>query len=270
MEKIIDLEEKIPTLRAKRRRRTNRKFSTLLAIFSLLIVSILYFRSPYSTILHLEVNGEQLVDEQFYFQTSTLKEGLSMWEFRTAAIENKIRKMNWVKDVQVKRTGLTEVTISVDEWSKQAFIEKDGNYFIVLENGEIFLKQGTISLIDGPILIDFNNSKTRRSIVKQLSLLRPEVYELVSEIYAIEVKPNSDVYTLQAFLNDGNEVRANIGDFAKRMNYYPSIISQIGTNTKGIVDFEVGSFFQPYEEIYKIELPQGEETDETDNQTSTE
>ena len=50
MEKVIDIEDRIPTLKARRRKRTNKKFSILLFLFISTLLIVLYFQSSYSHI----------------------------------------------------------------------------------------------------------------------------------------------------------------------------------------------------------------------------
>jgi cell division protein FtsQ len=56
-------------------------------------------------------------------------------------------------------------------------------------------------------------------------------------------------------MNDGFEVSASIKSFSGKMAHYPSIISQLDPNKKGIIDLEVGSFFKAYEPVIKGEVP---------------
>lgn len=90
MDKVIDIEERIPTLREKRRRRTNFKFITLLLLFFLTLFLLLYFQSPYSDIKKIDIQGSKLVDEEVYLQQSTLQIGNSMWGFHADEIEKKL------------------------------------------------------------------------------------------------------------------------------------------------------------------------------------
>ena len=50
MDKVIDIEERIPTLKKKRRRRTNIKFAVIISLFLGTLFLLLYFQSPYSNI----------------------------------------------------------------------------------------------------------------------------------------------------------------------------------------------------------------------------
>ena len=53
MDKVIDIEERIPSMREKRRRKTNKKFLFMLTVFVVALLAILYFQSPLSKINEL-------------------------------------------------------------------------------------------------------------------------------------------------------------------------------------------------------------------------
>ena len=36
------------------------------------------------------------------------------------------------------------------------------------------------------------------------------------------------------------------------MNFYPSIVSQLNPEVKGVIDLEVGTFFQPFKDVYNV------------------
>ncbi|CAM5180357.1 Cell division protein DivIB [Lysinibacillus sphaericus] len=86
MEKVIDIEDRIPTLKLRRKKRTNRKFIVLILLFFLVLAVLLYFQSPYSDIKNITVNGAKLADEQYYLDASTLAPGKSMWGFTVKEI----------------------------------------------------------------------------------------------------------------------------------------------------------------------------------------
>ena len=50
MDKVIDIEERIPSMREKRRRKTNKKFLFMLTVFVVALLAILYFQSPLSKV----------------------------------------------------------------------------------------------------------------------------------------------------------------------------------------------------------------------------
>ena len=73
MDKIIDIEDRIPTLRERRKKRTNRKFTLLLVIFLVTLFGLLYFQSPYSHVQTIVVEGSNLTTSDQYIKQSGLQ-----------------------------------------------------------------------------------------------------------------------------------------------------------------------------------------------------
>ncbi len=262
MEKIIDIEDRIPTLRERRKKRSNRKFTLLLVLFLVTLLGLLYFQSSYSLVHSIQVQGDHLTSSDSYISQSGIQKGQSMWEIRTSHAEEAIQKNEWVKNVVVKRSGLTSVTIQVKEWEKAAYVELDDDFQIVLENGALLTREETSAPIDAPLLSGFDNKKVRLRMVKELAKLNGEVFSMISQIELVPSKTNP--LRIQLFMNDGYEVRAIIPSFAEKMNYYPSLIAQIGASEKGVIDLEVGSYFQTFLDRYNPQPK--EEEDEKDSE----
>ncbi|WP_431029394.1 cell division protein FtsQ/DivIB [Lysinibacillus sp. LZ02] len=251
MEKVIDLEDRIPTFRQKRRKRTNFKFILLTTIFLFLLLLLLYFQSPYSEVKTIDISGHTLVDRTYYEELSEIKLGDSMWGIDGKEIEAKMEALDWVKKVSVQRKWLTTVVIEIEEWKKVAYLAKDNTFYPMLENGVLYEEANELLPIDAPIFLAFNDEDLRKRLLKELAKLKPEVLALISQINA--TSSASDPYAITLFMNDGYEVRADITSLASKLNYYPSIIAQIENEEqfeKGIIDIEVGSYYRPYTEEY--------------------
>ncbi|KGR73806.1 cell division protein FtsQ/DivIB [Ureibacillus sinduriensis] len=254
MDKVIDIEERIPTLREKRRKRTNFKFIFLIVIFLATLFLLLYFQSPYSEIKNVEVVGAELVDADYYREQSTLQPGDSMWGFKVTDVSDKISREHWVKDVSVKRKWLTTVQIEVEEWEKVAYISLENELYPMLENGDIFKEASSLAPIDAPLFLEFEDEKLRKRVLEELAKLDSTVLSLISQINS--TPSSADPYALTLFMNDGYEVRAEVTTLAEKLNYYPSIVAQIesaGSTEKGIIDIEVGSYYKSYQDEY-VEL----------------
>lgn len=244
MEKIIDIEDRIPTLKERRRRRTNKKFSILLFLFVSTLLIVLYFQSSYSQVQKISLAGASLVPKEQYIEQSTLKIGDSMWGFREKKIEEMLEKNEWIKSVNIKRKWLTEVQINIEEY-KQIGYQEDGDSFqVILENGKSMNLDGQVFPFEGPIFTGFEDEEIRIRLIRELKKLNSEVLQTISQINY--TPSENDKYSIQVFMNDGNEVQAMIPSFSEKMNFYPSIISQIEPGVKGVIDMEVGSFFHPY------------------------
>ncbi|MFC4409299.1 cell division protein FtsQ/DivIB [Chungangia koreensis] len=273
MDKIIDIEERIPTLRERRKKRTNRKFFLLIFIFLFTLTGLLYFQSDFSHISRIHVDGASLNSNEAYIEKSGLENGMSMWGFRAGAIEKTLMSSNEVKEATVKRGWINEISISIKEWDRLAFIEKDGEYMHLLENGTTFPQKQKDMILDAPILSGFSEQHILKRMTKELQDMPSDILPLISQI---RYTPNKqDQFSLQIFMNDGNEVRALIPSLSEKMKYYPSIVTQIPTGQYGVIDLEVGSFFSPYQEVYGPDLPdedlvEGEEAEVNEEQQENE
>jgi len=265
LEKVIDIEDRIPTLKKRRKKRTNRKFIVLILLFFCVLAVLLYFQSPYSKINKITIKGAWLADEQYYSQASTLAPGKSMWGFKVKDIEALLLKDKWVKEAHVKRNWLRGVTIDIKEWKKVAYLAGDGTYYPLLENGKRFEQAGDAIPMDAPVFIGITGEKTIKKLVVQLAKLKPEVLALISQVNTNSNDTNPNAVKL--YMNDGYEVRAVIQSLAEKLNYYPSIVAQISNLEKGIIDLEVGSYYRPFNDEYnQISIDLENANGETANQ----
>ncbi|MEL4024313.1 cell division protein FtsQ/DivIB [Lysinibacillus endophyticus] len=251
MDKVIDIEDRIPTLREKRRKRTNFKFMILIILFFLTLFLLLYFQSPYSEINKIKITGSNLVEDKDYIKQSQLQIGDSMWGFDVGDVEERIAKQYWVKDVEVKRKWLTTVEIKVNEWKKVAYISLDNEFYPMLENGDVFKESNTLEPIDAPLFLQFDDEKLRKRLLKELAKLDSTVLALISQINS--TPSSADPYSITLYMNDGYEVRAEITTLAEKLNFYPSIVAQIENSSdysKGIIDIEVGSYYKSFNDEY--------------------
>lgn len=267
MDKVIDIEDRIPTLKQRRRRRTNFKFAVIISLFLLTLFLLLYFQSPYSEIQKITVIGAELADEEYYLEKSGLQIGDSMWGFKTSTIEENLQE-EWIKKVEVNRKWLTKVEILLEEYRKVAYISENNKFYPMLENGVIYKEAKDMTTVDAPVFLQFEDEEIRKLVLNELSELDDEILALISQINLNA--SNTDPYAIRLYMNDGYEVRAEISSLAEKMKYYPSIVAQIESlegAEKGIIDIEVGSYYKPYSEVYKeldMDIKSDDETLEQD------
>lgn len=249
MEKIIDIEERIPSLRKKRKRRMTFTFSILLFLFFLALFLILYLQSSWSKVQFIVIEGTEIVETQDILKLSGVAEGESMWGFRTNEIAKRIAAHPAVSEVKVNRSDLTTVRIQIMEHEVVGF-RADNEKQLVLSNGEVYESSVAGSLY-GPALLDFQNEKAEDRLIAELSKLGVAERGLLSEITS--TPSNADPYLVTIYMNDGNTVIASAVQLAENIGYYPSILQQIPDDQKGIVDMEVGIFFKSYDAVYTEE-----------------
>jgi cell division protein FtsQ len=260
MDKVIDIEERIPTLRERRKKRTNRKFVALLSIFLLLLAFAIYSQTKYSKIQDVAVAGANLYAPVDYQLASGLEFGDSMWSFSEQEIEEKLNGLEWVKASRVEKKWLTGVEIYIAEHEKIGYLDNGAGYQMVLSNG--YALEKPITSVNGPIFINFENEEARQTLAAQLAEIDSEVYNLISQV-TLDPEKNSPLVSL--YMNDGNEVKGTLSTLAEKLNYYPSVIAQLEKGQKGIIDMEVGIFFQSYDDVYGPPK-EGEEDQESEEE----
>lgn len=245
MDKVIDIEERIPTLRERRKKRTNRKFVALLSIFLLLLVVAIYSQTKYSKIQDVAVAGANLYTPVDYQKASGLEFGDSMWSFTEKEIEEKLNGLEWVKASRVEKKWLTGVEIYIAEHEKIGYLDNETGYQMVLSNG--YALEKPVASVSGPIFTNFENEKSRQKLAAQLNDIDSEVYNLISQI---TLNPEESSPLVSLYMNDGNEVKGTLSTLAEKLNYYPSVIAQLEEGQKGVIDMEVGIFFRSYDDMY--------------------
>ncbi len=260
MDKVIDIEERIPTLRERRRKRTNRKFLALLFIFLIILMVLVYSQTKYSKIQSITVKGEDLYEETEYITASKLDVGDSMWSFNTEEVAGDISELDWVKNASADKKWLTGVEITVEEYPAIGYLEKEAGYQKLLANG--YAVELPVDKVDGPIFTNFETEETRLELSSQLEQLDPEVSNMLSQLILTEGETASANITL--YMTDGNEIRAKLNSLAEKLDYYPSLTAQLEDGQKGVFDMEVGITFRSYDDVYgpPKEVVEDEETEQ--------
>ena len=263
MDKVIDIEERIPSMREKRRRKTNKKFLFMLTVFVVALLAILYFQSPLSKIGGISVSGAVLHEKAYYKEQSGLTTDDPLWSFSASKIEETLTTIKGVKEVAVSRKWLRNIEISITEWDTVAYLEEVGQYSLLLENGEKFPAGVLLLEAEAPILNNFTNEDSLMRISAQLLEMDDDVYQLVSEIIFDGTAEDEDSITI--YMDDGFEVRAIISTLAEKMDFYPEITAQLKGYEKGVIDMEVGTFFVPFSKVYGL-ADDEEEADPVDEE----
>ncbi|MGZ4159938.1 MAG: cell division protein FtsQ/DivIB [Neobacillus sp.] len=244
--KIVALEDRIPKLKEQRRRKANRRLIFMLFLFFTLIAVVAYVQSPLSHVKKITVMGNEMYSTSEILNKTGLSNKTNIWKVKTQDIAMKLTSLSEIKKANVKIHWPNTIMIQVQEHNRIAYLEKGKAYFPVMENGTI-IKDRKTNEIPGnfPILFDFKEGEALDEMVTGLRKLPNEILNSISEIHYTPKK--TDEYHISLFMNDGFEVSATLRTFSEKMVNYPSIISQLDPNKKGIIDLEVGSFFKAYE-----------------------
>ncbi|OCS91423.1 hypothetical protein A6K76_08720 [Caryophanon latum] len=251
-DKVIDLENRIPKLARRKKLRFIRQVSFIVLLVVLLVTILWYRQSEFSQIQSIELHGADYKSMQYHLNQLPIEVGESMW-FDVEEVEQLAMNNRWLKSVKIEREWLTHVIVTIEEYAHVGYLQRDGSYYPILENGEIVGEPLKTFVMDAPLLTNFKDDAYLAELLKQLAQLDNEVHALISQINYTPSKSDNSVVTL--YMTDGYEVRALIYEFADKLNHYPSIVKQlVDLDVKGIVDLEVGSYFTSYDSEYGIRI----------------
>ncbi len=242
---VVSIEDRVPHLKQRRKKRANRRLLVVVLLFVLFILIILFFQSPYSKIQSISVNGLSGLTEEEIAEASGVAIGDSFWSTDTDKMIEDIKDQLEIKNVSIDKKFPTSLIIKVEEYQHIAYVSKDQLFIPILENGASSTTVADELSSHAPILFGFSSQEILEKMATELAKLPVEVQQSISEVYSTPT--DTDQNHINVYMNDGFEVSAVIDTFAEKMAYYPSIVSELDPDVKGIIDLEVGSFFKPYE-----------------------
>ncbi|HLO12091.1 MAG TPA: FtsQ-type POTRA domain-containing protein [Pseudoneobacillus sp.] len=244
--KIVALEDRIPKLKEQRRRKANKRLVLLLFLFFTMIVIIAYTQSPLSHVKTIRIEGNEVYTDSEIISKSGISKTTNIWKVKKSEVSSKLQGLSEIKETDIKIQWPNTVQIQVREHKRIAYLKQESNYYPVMENGKILKNRNEEKIpVNSPILFEFKEGKALNEMVKELQNLPSEILNSISEIHYSPKK--TDQYHISLFMNDGFEVSATLRSFSEKMVHYPSIISQLDPNKKGIIDLEVGSYFKAFE-----------------------
>ncbi|MBP1968192.1 cell division protein FtsQ [Virgibacillus natechei] len=244
--KIVSIEDRIPKLKQARKKKANRRLIFYLSIFFILISIIVYLQSPLSHIQTINVTGNSFFDDEEIIAQSELTMSTNIWTINTSDITQAMSDNPIIKSVEISRKFPWTVDIIVNEHQRVGYVEEESNFHPILGNGQILheMEQDAISG-DAPLLVEFTEEEYLHRMAIELQELSDSILNLISEIHWNPTDDNPNDIWL--YMNDGFMVSGTIRDFADRMQVYPSIISQLDPEDKGVIHIGVGAYFESFE-----------------------
>lgn len=244
--KVVNIEDRIPKLKHRRKQKANRRLIIYLSIFFLLIIGVVFFQSSLSKISSIKVIGNQNITEKEIIHYSKLAVGMSFWNVNNKKVEDNLKKHPEIKAVTVEKKLPNIIVIKVKEYQRIAFIKSNGKYLPILENGDILKtkKNNNKEFLNAPILVNWAKGEDIQEMIAQLRKLPTSIVNSISEIYYTPIP--RDILQITLYMNDGNEVRASVRNFSQKMKYYPSMVKELDPNVKGIFYIDVENRFTPF------------------------
>lgn len=216
-----------------------------LIIFLILLLGVLlwYVFSSASDVKEINFEGNSLVTETELEERIGFSTGDKMFSISAGKAEDNVELLPVIEEVSVERDWPNNVTVNVNEYKAIAYINSEDLYFPVLENSRI--QRGYPSAPrNAPIIYNFEGEEFD-ALVAALNEIEVDILESISEIY---FRPtDNSMRRIHVFMNDGQEIVADYETFSDKMNYYIGIRQEIGDETGGIIDMEVGTSYLPYD-----------------------
>ncbi|MBU9720439.1 MULTISPECIES: cell division protein FtsQ/DivIB [Bacillaceae] len=241
--KVVELDERIPTFKERRRQRANRRLILYISVFFLLMTIVMYFQSSFSHVKTVEVEGNEYISTNWIITNSELIPEVSMWRINEEAIIEKLTRPE-IASLEINRRWPNTVIINLSEYERIGYLASEGTYFPLLETGHILSEIDHVVSAphDAPLLFDFHDEDSKKEIAKELSLMPISLRERISEIYHAPVE--NDASRLVLFMNDGFVVHSTIRRFSERLAPYPSVVEQLEPGEEGIVHMRMNPYFE--------------------------
>ena len=235
-------------MKKKKKKRLNKK-RTLVFILFLYIICFFLYDLINTPIKHYEINGNNIVRDSEILKVSNLKDYPSIMKYTSNTIEKKIKNIELIDSVKVKKWFGHKVIINIKE-NKVLFYYKDINK-IVLSNGNII--DNKYDIVGIPILVNEIDKDVYNSLISSYSKLNDNIiYEINNVEYYPQTSTDGSIISKDRFkivMNDGNTVVANSKSVSV-LNKYNDIYASLN-DKKGTINLDSNKLdnlvFIPYE-----------------------
>lgn len=216
----------------------------LIFIIVFIIVLIAYFGSPLSKVRDINVKGVNDLGAQQVINATKIDENSTLLDvlLHHGSISKKTaKKLPSIKSVTFRTYNLRDLVINVKEYPTLGYINKDGGYYRIIDNGRVLNQKLNSPIGNYPIYSNFNSGRLRE-IANIYADLPSNVQTNVSEFYNSPTKLNP--YRIKIDMNDGNKVIADMRTVKAKLKYYPGMAAQM--KKKGVIDLEIGAYSYPF------------------------
>lgn len=265
------MQERMPVLREERKRgRGSRKLLFFLVLLFITLLAVLFFRSSLSKIAQIEIVGNTALTAEEIGQASGISNGHNFFGFRSAAVEQRVKQLQAVESVEVRKKFPGSIRITVQEYPRVAFqIRPTGEKEMLLSNGLAVPVTDKTIVVDKPILSGWDDGNPWK--LKLCETLRKIPDKTLSEISEIKPSPTKTyedkikMYTRSQF-----EVYTTVTYLPDKILYLEEMIQQMADKEvdSGVFELLEANTHIPFEQYYGTteSSKNGQKTDAKDTQ----
>ena len=216
-------------MKEEKRKKKKRKLKVknfcrlLLGLFLIICVIVSIFSIK---ITQIEITGTNLIKDTEIIEIAGIKNYPPIFQTTSLSLKNKIKKLDLVNDVKIKKNLYGKLSIIVDE-AVVLFYNKTNDKYVLSNGKEIDFNQDYLGV---PTLINHVPSDIYNSLIKGLKDVNLDVRNMISEIEYSPSKTtdgqNIDETRFLLRMNDSNTVYMNTINI-KQLNNYLNITSAI-------------------------------------------
>ncbi|QKE73118.1 FtsQ-type POTRA domain-containing protein [Arthrobacter citreus] len=242
--KIISLEDRVPVLRNKKRKKVNMRLLVTILLFFSLLLCVLYFQTSIGSKINLVINGNHLYSDKEIEKLADLSINDNFLTIRSRLVEERLESQNTIRTVVVHKRFPNKVEIDVKEFQPVGQAIFNGKKHLLLESGVLIEAKNSLGNTIVPELIGWKQGDELQEMAAELKKMPTSIFHSISEI---DYTPSSDdPLLITLFTNEGYEVKTTIRKFSNKMSNYPLILKSIPKDQKGVIHLEVGAYFSPY------------------------
>jgi len=242
--KIISLEDRVPVLRNKKRKKANLRLLVTILVFFSLLLCVLYFQTSIGSKIHLVINGNQLYSDKEIQKLADVSVDDSFLTIRSKRVVDQLESQNTIQSAIVHKRFPNKVEIDVKEFQPVGQGLFSGKKYLLLESGVLIKEKNSQGNTTAPDLIGWKQGDELQEMAAELKKMPQSIFQSISEIDYTPSK--DDPLLITVFTNEGYEVRTTIRKFSNKMSNYPLILKSIPKDQKGVIHLEVGAYFSPY------------------------
>ncbi|MEH7400740.1 FtsQ-type POTRA domain-containing protein [Gottfriedia acidiceleris] len=242
--KIISLEDRVPVLRNKKRKKANLRILVTILVFFSLLLCVLYFQTSIGSKIHLVINGNQLYSDKEIEKLADVSVDDSFLTIRSKRVVDQLESQNTIQSAIVHKRFPNKVEIDVKEFQPVGQGLFSGKKYLLLESGVLIKEKNSLGNTTAPDLIGWKQGDELQEMAAELKKMPQSIFQSISEIDYTPSK--DDPLLITVFTNEGYEIRTTIRKFSNKMSNYPLILKSIPKDQKGVIHLEVGAYFSPY------------------------
>lgn len=217
--------------KTKKKRKLNIRGLLVILLVLYLIGSFLYYliNLPINNIV---INGTSLISDVEIIEAAKIKDYPAIFKLNINKTKERIREIDLVENVQIRRNVLGKITINIKE-EKILFLNRNKNKLILASGKEI---DNSRKYFGYPILINYVPDQVLEKFIEKFIEIDDNIISLISEIEYSPEKLNDLVLNENRFLlrmNDTNTVHVDTINL-KKLSDYPKYYSTITDGTNGV------------------------------------